>query len=175
MAVGYNIGLTFNFIVFKRLSISLPCSYTRINTAVKNVEGRFYSIDDNYIYKKLTDWQISVGFLEIPILLCYKFCNTKRYKFSFTFGPGLVFAIKDFSRIENVTITDEIIGIYDVFPIDPVNDNFTYNNSGINVYTGIRFNVNRFYIDLLYILYPYDIKEINKLNSISLRFSIDIN
>lgn len=169
---GYSVGLTLNFRVYKNLSMTLPFSYTRINAAPKNVEGRFYSLDDNNVYKELTDWQISVGFLEFPVLLNYKFFITNKYYLSYLLGPGLVIAVKDFSSIENVTITDEIIGTHDgVTPLEPLN----VLHSGLNINSGVRFHVNRFYIDLLYVLYPYKIKDINKLNSISLRFGIDIN
>jgi hypothetical protein len=168
--LGYNLGLTFNFKVYKKLSISLPFSYARINTAPQNVEGRFYS-DDGYIYKMFVEGQISVGFLEFPILFSYKFLTVKSYNFSFTFGPGLVIAIKDFSTTEDVLITDEIIGMHHgVIPLEPA----YVLSSGFNINSGIRFNVSRFYIDFLYILYPYEIKEINKLNTISLRLGIDI-
>jgi len=174
--LGFRLGFTFNIRASKKVSITLPCSYTRINATPKNVEGASYSsyFDNRYIYRNYTDWQISVGFLEIPILLSYKFYNTRRYNVRFTIGPGIAIAIKDFSRIENVTITDEIIGTYDVEPIDSYEYHFTYSNSGFNLNTGIRFNISRFYLDLMYIFYPYTIKDINNLNTISLIFSIDL-
>lgn len=172
---GYNLGFTINFHVSKNFLITMPLSYTRINAAPRNVEGKSYS-NDGYIYKTFVNREISIGFFEIPILFSYKFFSTKSYDLSCILGPGLVIAAKDFSKPvqpEDVTITDEIIGTHN-FPIDPVDTRFTIPNSGLNVNTGIRFNVSRFYIDLLYVLYPYEIKNINKLNSISLRLGIDM-
>jgi hypothetical protein len=171
--LGYSVGLTFNFRVYKNLLMTLPCSYTRINTAPKNVEGVSYSDYGEYIYKTLTNWQISIGFLEIPILFSYKILTAKRYKLNYILGPGLVIAVKDFSRIENVTITNEIIGFND-YGSDLGPYYYLRENSGLNISTGIRLHVSRFYIDLLYVLYPYKIKQINKLNSISLRLGIDM-
>ncbi len=173
---GYNVGLTFYFRVCKNLSITLPFSYTRIYTAFKNLEGKFYS-NDGHIYKAFFNPDISIGFLEIPILFSYKFFTAKKYDLSFIGGSALAIAAKDYStpiQPEDVTITDEIIGTYDELPIYP-SENFTYYNSGININTGIRFHVSRFYVDMLYILYPYKIKGINKLNSISLRLGIDVH
>ncbi|NIU00527.1 MAG: hypothetical protein GWN01_06185, partial [Nitrosopumilaceae archaeon] len=40
--LGYSIGFTFNFRVYKNLSVTLPFSYTRINAAPENVEGRTF-------------------------------------------------------------------------------------------------------------------------------------
>ena len=173
--LGYNLGLTFNRHLYKNLSITLPLSYTRINTAPKNVEGKSYG-NDGFIYRAFIDREISVGFLEFPILLSYNFSPTKKYETNYLLGFGLVLAAKDFSKVvqpEDVTITNEIIGTHD-FPLDPVDTRFFIPNSGININTGVRFHVSRFYIDILYTLYPYTIKEINKLNSISLRLGIDI-
>lgn len=172
---GYRLGLTFNITISTKTLITLPFSYNRINTASRNVEGKFYT-DDGYIYKTYVNREISVGFLELPILFSYNFYSSKKYNFSYLLGPGMVIATKDFSKSvqpEDVMRTDEIIGMHD-YPLDPVETGFTIPNSGLNLNTGIRLNVNRFYLDILYILYPYSIKEINKLNSISLIFSIDM-
>jgi len=172
---GYSIGLTFNFEVSKKISITLPFSYARINAAPQNVEGKSYS-NDGYIYKTFVDREISVGFIEFPILVSYKLFSKTKYDLSYLLGPGLIIAVKDLSKSvqpEDVTITDEIIDTHD-FPLDPVDTRFTIPNSGLNLSTGIRFHLSRFYIDLLYVLYPYEIKAINKLNSISLKLGIDI-
>ena len=84
----------------------------------------------------------------------------------------MVIGPKDLSRIEKSTRTDEIIGIEEYGPpLEP--QNVLY--SGININTGVRFHVSQFYIDLLYVLYPYKIKNINILNSISLKLGIDIS
>jgi hypothetical protein len=170
--LGYSIGLTLDFRVYKSLSISLPVSYTRINAAPKKVEGRtFPNVGDN-IYKTLTDWQVSFSYLEIPIISTYKFFSKNNYDIRYALGPGLVIGPKDLSRIEKSTRTDEIIGIEEYGPpLEP--QNVLY--SGININTGVRFHVSRFYIDLLYVLYPYKIKNINILNSISLKLGIDIS
>ncbi len=156
--------------------MTLPLSYTRINASPKNVEGRSYA-SDGYIYKAFINREISVGFLEIPILFSYDFFSIKKYDFNYLFGIGLVIAVKDFSKLvqpKDVTITDEIIGTHD-FPLDPVETRFFIPNSGLNINTGVRFHLGRLYIDVLYTLYPYKVKEINKLNSISLRLGIDIH
>ncbi|GEM_PF-5550403 len=174
--LGYSLGLAFNIPVYQRLSIVIPFSFTRIDAAPRNVEGISYA-NDGYIYKTFVNREISIGFLEIPILFSYKFFIAKRYDLSFLLGPAVVIAAKDFSKTvqpEDVTITDEIIGTHD-FPIDPVDTRFTIPNSGLNINTGLRLHVNRFYIDVFYILYPYKIKEINQLNSIALRMGIDIH
>jgi hypothetical protein len=192
--LGYNLGLTFNIKIYKKLSITLPFSYARINAAPENVAGRFYSYDhaeetsvhveetsyilDYYIYRSFVDREVSIGFLEFPILFSYNFFSTKRYQLSCLLGTGLVFAIKDFSKLskpEDVTITNEIIGTYDTLPLAfSTDETFTLSNSGLTLNSGIRFHVGRLYVDILYILYPYTIKDINKLNSISLRIGIDI-
>lgn len=182
--LGYRLGLTFNIKISKAVFITLPFAYTRIYALQKNVEGKYYSRDyvdesyqDYYVYKLFRDWQISVGLLEIPILLSYKFYNTKWYNISCTFGPGIVIAIKDFSKQASYTFTDEIIGTHDgaVFDsVDPVDPYPYFENSGFNLNTGLRFNVSRFYFDIVYTLYPFEIKEIKKLNTISLILSVDL-
>lgn len=172
--LGYNFGLTFNIRLFKKLFITLPFSYTRINASPKNIEGYFYSYSpENYIFKMFKDYQISIDFLEFPILLNYKFYKKRNYNFSILFGPGLIISVKDYSKTENSIITDEIIGTYDTMPVDP-HEFITIANSGLNFNTGIRFNISRFYFDLVYSLCPYTIKEINKLNSISLNLGVDL-
>ena len=173
--LGYSFGITFNFGVYKNLSMTLPISYTRINAAVKNFESKSYSSDGN-IYKTLFDREISVGFLDFPILFSYNFFPTKKYDLKYLLGTGLIIGVKDFWKPpDNVTITDEIIGTHNIdihdFPLDPAKPS----NTGVNINTGVRFHVSRFYIDVLYILYPYTIKGINKLNAISLRLGIDIH
>lgn len=173
---GYNLGLTFNIHVYRKLSITLPCSYTRINTSIKNIEGKFYS-NDGYIYKMFVDRQISVGFLEFPMLFSYNFFSTKKHDLNFLLGAALAIAVKDFSKSiqpEDVTISDEIIGTHDGAPLASPEETFTISNSGFNINSGIRFHVSRFYIDLLYSLYPYKIKDINKLNTITLKLGIDV-
>jgi len=185
--IGYNLGLTFNIPVYKNLSITLPFSYARINAAPERVAGRSYSYDlaektpnpvDYYIYKLLVNRKISIGFVQFPILLSYKFLPKEKYDFSYMLGAGLVIAATDFStptQPKDVTITDEIIGTYDTPPIDPTTDEtFTLSNSGLTLNSGIRFHFTRFYIDLLYALYPYTIKDINKLNTLSLSLGIDL-
>lgn len=176
--LGYDLGLTFNIHVYRNLSMTLPFSYTRIEATPKNVEGKFYS-HDGYIYKMFFNSEISIGFLEFPFLLDYKFYSTESYDLSYMLGPALALGVKDLSkpaRGDDVTITNEIIGTYNVDSGDVYeSDAYRYlKNSGINLNTGIRFHVSRFYIDLLYCLYPYKIKHINKLNTISLRLGIDL-
>ena len=169
--LGYNLGLTFNVHLYKNLSMTLPFSYTRINASPKNVESQSIQDVGEYIYKTLTDWQLAVGVIEIPLLFTYKFFSKNRYDISYIVGLGLGFTEKDYSRIEKFTKTDEIIGVerygYPLEPQHPTPPLFG------NIYTGIRFHKGRFYIDLLYAYYPDNIKEINKLNSISLKLGID--
>lgn len=172
--IGYRLGLTFNVRIANKSAFTFPFSYTRIHATPKRVEGKSYA-NDGYLYKVFVNRDISVGFIELPILFSYNFFSTKKYKFSYLLGTGLVIAVKDYSKLvqpEDVTRTDEIIGTHN-FPVDPVETRFTIPNSGLNVSTGIRINVSRFYFDILYVIYPYDIKEINKLNSFSFIFSVD--
>ena len=187
--LGYSFGLTFNFRVYKNLSMTLPISYTRINTALENVEGAsgtYFSGDT--LYKTLRDWQVSAAFFEVPLLFIYKFPTKNNFEISYILGPGLAFAAKDFSKIENFTRTDEIIGIDDgLISLDPSTPDL---RSVINIITGVRLHISRFYLDLLYTFYsddikiiyklnstpryPTGIKTINKLNSISVKLGIDI-
>jgi hypothetical protein len=170
--LGYSFGLTFNIYIYRNLSMTLPFSYTRISASSKNVEGRtFPNIGEN-IYGTLSDWQVSVGFIELPVFFTYKFVSKSSYDIRYVFGTGVVVAKEDLSRIENFRRTDEIIGIEKYAPpLEPQN----VLSSGFNISTGFRFHISQFYIDLLYSLYPYEIKEINKLHSISLRLGIDIS
>lgn len=170
--LGYNVGLTFDFRMYKKLSITLPFSYTRINASPENVEGRTFPNVGENVYKTLSDWKVSFGFLEFPVLFTYKFLSKNNYDIRLVLGPGVVIATKDFSRIEKFTRTDEIIGVEKYGPpLEP--QNVLY--SGYNITMGTRFHVSRFYISVFYALYPYKIKSINKLNSISLRLGIDIH
>lgn len=169
---GYNLGFTINIHVYKNFSITLPLSYTRINAAPENVEDRNYPDIGENIYKTLIDWQVSVAFFEVPVLFTYKVLTKNSYNIRYILGPGLVIAKKDFARVENVTKTDEIIGVEKYSrPLVPLHS-LTLPITNIN--TGIRFHKNRLYIDILYILYLSKIKGINKLNSISLRLGIDM-
>jgi len=174
--LGYSFGFTFNIMLSNYAFITLPFSYTRINTAPKDVEDYYYSYPpSNYIYKRLVDYQLSLGFLEFPVLLGYEFYENQGYNLNFIVGPGLVISIKDYSKVENSTITDEVIGIYDTLPLEnSFNGDPVVANSGFNLNLGVRFNVSRFYFDLIYALYPYKIKDINKLNTLSLTFGVDL-
>jgi len=186
--LGYSLGITFNFRVQKNLSMTIPLSYTRINTALEKVEdsGRALFSGDT-LFKTLRDWQISAAYFEIPLLFIFEF-PTKNFELGYILGPGLAIAVKDFSKLESFTRTDEILGLDDgIDSIDPAKDDL---RSVITIITGVRFHVNRFYLDLLYMfysddiktiyklnstpLYPTGIKTINKLNSISVKLSIDI-
>ncbi len=186
--LGYSHGLTVNFRIYKNLSMTLPFSYTRINAALENVEGKTDADLGENVYKTLSDWQISAVFFEVPLLFTYKFPTKNSYDFGFVFGPGLAFAIKDYSKLK-FTRTDEILEIsrYGA-SIDPETHKL---RSALNIITGVRFHINRFYLDLLYTFYPEDIKgiyklhgtsqyphgikSINNLNSISLKLGIDIS
>jgi Outer membrane protein beta-barrel domain len=170
--LGYNIGLTFNITVYRRLSVSIPFSYSRLNATPKEVEGRYYSIINSNIYKKLTNWKVSFAYFEIPILLNYKLFVINKYKLSFMFGPGLAIKVKDFSNIEKTEITEEIIGNQsnESIPQEPQN----LLHSAFNINSGVRIHFRRIYIEIGYILYPSEIKRINKLNVISLRLGIAI-
>ncbi len=169
---GYSIGLTFNFPIYRNLSMTLPLSYTRINAAPKNVEDRTYPdhSGDN-IYKTLRDWQVSIIFFEVPVLLSYRLLTQKSYDFRYILGFGAAFAAKDFSEVKKYTETDEIIGVENIPSVDPPNYKL---HSDINITTGVRFHLHRFYLDFLYTFYPYDIKDIAPLNSISLKLGIGI-
>ncbi len=187
--LGYSIGLTFNYRIYKNLSMTIPLSYTRINTALENLEGTSDApFSGDTLYKTLSDWQISAAFFEIPLLFIFEF-PTKNFELGYILGPGLAIAVKDFSKLENFTRTDEILGLDDHYdPVDPDTDEL---RSAINIITGLRLHINRYYLDLLYTFYlnhikyinkldresiyfPNGIKRINKLNSISLKLSIDI-
>jgi len=169
--LGYSLGLTFNIQIDPRLSLTIPLSYNRINAAPRNVEDRTNSDIGQYIYKTLSDWQVSVAHIEVPVLFAYKFLTQNSYDIRYLLGAGIAVGIKDFSRIEKFTRTDEIIGI------EQHGISFGVPNEllgGGNIITGVRFHKTRFYIDLLYVFYSQKIKEINKLNSISLRLGIDV-
>ncbi len=168
---GYSIGLTFNFPICRNLSMTLPLSYTRINAAPRNVADRTYFSFGDTVYKTLSDWEVSIVFFEAPLLLSYRFLTQKSYDFRYILGFGAAFAVKDFSELKKITITDEIIGIDNTSPVDYPNYKL---HSDINITTGVRFHLGRFYLDLLYALYPYDIKDIAPLNSISLKLGIGI-
>ncbi len=169
--LGYSLGLTFNFQIDPRLSLTIPLSYNRINAAPRNVEGRTNSDIGENIYKTLSDWQVSVVHIEAPVLFAYKFLTKNNYDIRHILGAGIAIGIKDFSRIEKFTRTDEIIGIEQHgIPLGVQNELL----GGGNIITGVRFHTSRFYLDLLYLYYPYEIKDINKLNSISLRLGIDV-
>ncbi|RMD48010.1 MAG: hypothetical protein D6830_07735 [Ignavibacteria bacterium] len=167
---SYSIGLTFNFPIYRNLSMTLPLSYIRINAAPKNVADRTYFGSDT-VYKTLSDWEVSIVFFEVPVLLSYRFLNQKSYDFRYVLGFGLAFAVKDFSELKKFTRTDEILGIDYTSPVDYPNYKL---HSDINITTGVRFHLGRFYLDLLYAFYPYDIKDIAPLNSISLKLGIGI-
>ena len=185
--IGYTLGITFKFRVYKNLSMSLPFSYNRINAALKNVEGK---TDPGYgedVYKTLSDWQIKVVFFEVPLLFTYKFLAKSSYDVRYICGPGLSFAVKDFSKL-NFTRTDEILGISQYSSsVDPE----TYAlRSSFNIITGVELHISRYYLNLLYTFYlnnikgisklystskyPHALKRINNLNSISVKLSIDI-
>jgi len=187
--LGYSFGLTFNFKIYKNLSMMLPISYTRINTALKAVEGKTepWFTGEN-VYKTLSDWQISADFFEVPILFTYKFLTTNSYDINYVLGRGLTFAIKDYSKLK-YTVTDEVLGVSQ-YPhsIDPETHEL---RSKVNIIiTGVRFHISRFYVSILYTFYgsnlkgisklystseyPHGIKRINDLNSISLKLGIDI-
>lgn len=181
--LGYRIGMTINTKVSEAVFIMLPFAYVRINAFQKNVERKFYSgvyvdesYQDYYVYKLFRDWKISLAFFEFPVLLGYKVYQTNRYNISFTFGPGIAFAIKDISKQPTYTFTDEIIGTHNGEVFNSFNESDAYRyfkNSGLNLNTGIRFNVSRLYLDVMYTFYPYKIKEIKNLNTISLILSVD--
>ena len=173
--LGYRLGWTFNFKVSKFVVVSLPFAYVRINAYQQNVEGSYYS-HDNYVYRTYKDWHISLSFFEFPILLSYKFYNAERYNLSFSFGPGIKIAIKDYSGQPTYTFTDEIIGTHDGQRFDSIDSGDSYGyfrNSGMNFYTGIQFNLRRFYLDLLYTINPFNIKDLKSLHTLSLIISID--
>ncbi|RMD48009.1 MAG: hypothetical protein D6830_07730 [Ignavibacteria bacterium] len=172
--LGYSIGLIFNIInIHKNLSMILPFYYVRINTAPKNVEGRTYTfLAGEKIYKTLSDLQVSIVHVEAPLLFSYKFLTKNKYDISYILGAGIAIGIKDFSRVEKFTRTDEIIGVEQPpFPSGIPNEL----KDGWIIITGVRFHVHRLYLDLFYALYPYDVKDINRLNSISLKLGIDIS
>lgn len=189
--LGYSIGFTFNYRVYKNLSMTLPISFTRINTVLENLEGAGINPstgDIHTLYKTLRDWQISAAFFEIPLLFILEF-PTKNFELGYILGPGLAIAVKDFSKLENFTITDEILGLDDGNePVDPATGEL---RSVINIITGVRLHVSRFYLDLLYTFnpdhikiitkldreskyFPNAVKRINKLNIISLKLSLNI-
>ncbi|RMD48008.1 MAG: hypothetical protein D6830_07725 [Ignavibacteria bacterium] len=187
--LGYSIGLTFNYGVYKNLSMTIPLSYTRINTALENLEAAEPSpLSGDTLYRTLRDWQISAAFFEIPLLFVFEF-PSKNFVLGYILGPGLAIAVKDFSKLENFNRTDEILGLDDHY--DPVDPDTGELRSVINIITGVRLHINRYYLDLLYTFYPdhikyidkldresmyfpNGIKRINKLNSISVKLSIDI-
>lgn len=169
--LGYSMGLTFNIQIDPRLSLTIPLSYNRINAGPRKVEDRTNSDIGQYIYKTLSDWQVSVVHIEVPVLFTYKFLTKNSYDIRYLLGAGIAVGIKDFSKIEKFTKTNEIIGIEQHGISLGVPNELL---GGGNIITGVRFHASRFYIDLLYLYYPYEIKDINKLNSISLRLGIDI-
>jgi len=187
--LGYSLGITFNFRVQKNLSMTIPLSYTRINTALDNLEGAGgASFPGDTLFKTLRDWQISAAFFEIPLLFIFEF-PTKNFELGYILGPGLAIAVKDFSKLESFTRTDEILGLDDrIDSVDPATSEL---RSVINIITGVRLHIGRYYLDLLYtfnpdhikiidkldresIYFPNGIKRINRLNSISVKLSIDI-
>ncbi len=171
---GYSIGLTFNIInIHENLSMILSFYYDRINTALKNVEGRTYTfLAGENIYKTLSDLQVSIVHIEAPLLFSYKILTKNKYDISYILGAGIAIGIKDFSRVEKFTRTDEIIGVEQL----PFPSGIPYElKDGWNIITGVRFHVDQLYLDLFYTLYPYNVKDINRLNSISLKLGIDIS
>ncbi len=170
--LGYNAGVIFNFRVSENLSMTLPISYIRINAAPENVEGRTHPIiPGKNIYKTFNDWYVSVVYIEAPLLFSYKFLTKDNYDIRYFLGAGLPIGIKDFSRIENSVRTDEILGVKEYTSFGTPHEL----KGGVNIITGVGFHVSRLYLDLLYAIYPYEVKDINKLNSISLRLGIDIS
>jgi len=185
--IGYSLGITFKFKIYKKLSASLPLSLNRINAALKNVEGKTDPGYGEEVYKTLSDWQIKVVYFEVPLLFTYKLFAKNSYDIRFVGGPGLSFPVKDYSK-QNFTRTDEILGISQYSSsIDPETHAL---RSSFNIFTGVEFRINRFCLNLLYTFYlnsingisklyitseyPHALKKINNLNSISLKLSIEI-
>ncbi len=186
--LGYSFGIVFNFNIYNNLSMTLPVLYTRINTALKNVEGKTQLHFEEIVYKTLSDWQISAAFFEVPLLFTYKFLTMNSYDINYVLGPGLAFAVNDYSKLK-FTRTDEILGVSEYNPsIDPETHEL---RSTLNIITGVRFHINRFYLDLLYTFYRnnikgiyklyntskyphHGVKSIDNLNSVSLKLSIDV-
>lgn len=164
--LGYSLGLTFSFKIYKKLSMSLPLSFNRINTALKDLEGQTIPIEPGMnVYKTLSDWQISADFFEVPLLITYKFFTMKSYDIDYVLGPGLALAIADYSQLV-YTVTDEIIGIsQDYPPLDPTTREL---RSTLGIITGARFHFSRCYVSILYTLYLNNIKGINKLDDTSI-------
>ncbi len=119
------------------------------------------------LFKTLRDWQISAAFFEIPLLFIFEF-PTKNFELGYILGPGLAIAAKDFSKLKNFIRTDEILGLDDGNePVDPATGEF---RSVINIITGVRLHINRYYQDLRYIFNPDHIKLIGKLDRESIFF-----
>ena len=134
--------------------------------------------DDNYVYRQLYDVRISILFIELPLLLSYKFWNSGSSSFLGCIGPGYSISVKNDYKKSNYRNTDEILGTVIDIPV-PLSeyyyDDSEFDHSGFNLNAGIQFRYEKLLLNFLYIKKQYQFKTIGKEYTLLLNLGYQLN
>lgn len=169
---GYLIGLTISHKLSNLIDIDISGLVSRQNLFLKNIKST--GSDGQFVYRIIHNYKISILFLELPVMINYKLWDNNFYSFYAGFGLGYSISSKDYSERTDFVNTGEILNIG--IPVDEhyIEDS-VFDNSGIHINSGIRFNYNKFMIKLLYVNKRYDLKRIDKEHTFSLHFGYNLD
>ena len=169
---GYSFGFTVSHYFTKSLGMDISGIVSRQYIFLKHRKST--GTNGQFVYRTYYDHKISLLFIETPIALNYKLWDKSSHSFYACFGIGYSISVKDYSERTNFKSTNEILDIG--IPVDEhyIEDS-VFDNSGISVNAGIRFNYNKFLIKFLYINKRYDLKRIDNQHTFSLHFGYKLD
>ncbi|MBN2425459.1 MAG: hypothetical protein JXR46_10500 [Calditrichaceae bacterium] len=185
LRANYSIGA---FIQFKRsenISVIPFIVLSRKSSYIKNIKGEYsvYESDgleyDQYIYKRYYDLNFEGSFVDIGLLVNFKF---KPYKYSniyFGFGLGYSIASNDYSSVARSIRTDELIHYRQ--NVDPfiegydVDLTFIEANSGFFLSANFMYNYKLLSVVPIYKIYLYNMSDmVDKADEIGAFHSFSI-
>ncbi|MHB2153846.1 hypothetical protein ACX8XN_05545 [Calditrichota bacterium GD2] len=172
---GYSAGITIAHKLTKSIAFNYSVILSKQNILYKNHVSSWR--DDNYVYRQFFDVNISVLFVELPVMINYKFWNTSSSSFYVSFGVGYSISIRNDYRKSNFRNTNEVLGTVFEIPI-PENDKFIddsiFDNSGYNINTGIQFKYKKIFLRFLYINKRYKLRYIDKEHTFLFNFGYQL-
>lgn len=166
---NYTFGIYFKNYFSKNFVLLPMLTYSKHSSVVNRLEGKFYS--ENYVYRTFYDLVFETSFIDLNLLCNYDAPQSGNINFNFGIGIGYSLGLNDYSKSQNVKITDQIIEDFNnsVRPVDFDGDSnrFSENNNGFILTTNFTLNYKRINLTVMYSLKLYEVKEIGNIQTVT--------
>jgi len=171
---GYTAGMNISHKLINQIELNYSLLLSQQNLVFKNKFSTW--TDDEYVYKRYFDLETSMLFIEIPVMLQYKFWDNKSSSLYFGLGLGYSLSIKNEYTEYNYRNSNDILTTIDNYSV-PVCDYYEDDKdySCFNINTSIKIKYKKVLLDFMYYNKRFLHSTIGKENTFSLSLGYQIS